>query len=199
MEPVEILIEADCLFESKPCALCGKSKGSGIHRKKNREEGKPFCPFKRQNGCAACGRAKGDDAHFGAAPSMNVFASRDPSVYRSLIETWKSVIGDRLREALPAVTFESVLVEGEVTFPKAAKRDQGNHRTLLEKATGDALEAGGWILDDTWDRFSFGNLEQRVEEGKSRTRLILFPRLEKTTEDRYTEPVPAPLPLGDLT
>lgn len=176
IEPVEVLIVAECQFEAKPCGLCGKPKSNTVHRKKNVDEGKPFCAFKRQNGCAACGAAKGDDAHFGAPPSLNVFSGRDPATYRSMIEQWKSVVLDRLREALPDERFGHVLVEGLVTFPKAARRDQGNHRVLLEKACGDALTEGGWLADDTWEQYIFGNLEHEIVPGRSATRLLIFPR-----------------------
>lgn len=173
IEPVEVLIVAECQFEAKPCGLCGKPKGSKVHTPKR----SATCPFKRQNGCAVCGKAKGHDDHFGAPPSLNIFGGRDPATYRSLIEQWKSVVLDRLREALPDERFAHVLVEGLATFPKASSgRDQGNHRVLIEKAVGDALEEGGWLVSDSWDHYEFGGLEQRVEPGVSATRLMLFAR-----------------------
>lgn len=42
--------------------------------------------------------------------------------------------------------------------PTAHKRDEGNFRTILEKALGDALQAGGWLPDDTPEHFTFGRL-----------------------------------------
>jgi hypothetical protein len=69
-----------------------------------------------------------------------------------------------------------VVVEGEVSFPDRAKRDQGNYRVLLEKVLGDVLVDGGWLDDDDWDRYEFGNLQRRDEGRVSRTRLMLFPQ-----------------------
>jgi hypothetical protein len=60
-------------------------------------------------------------------------------------------------------------------FPDRRRRDQGNHRFIVEKALGDALVAGGWLPDDTWEHYEFGGLAMRVERGESWTRLMLFP------------------------
>jgi hypothetical protein len=69
-----------------------------------------------------------------------------------------------------------VLVEGECTFPDRHRRDQGNHRFMVEKAMGDALTTGGYLEDDDWSRYEFGGLAHRYEKGVSRTRLLVFPR-----------------------
>jgi hypothetical protein len=65
-------------------------------------------------------------------------------------------------------------VEGQCTFPDRTRRDQGNHRFMLEKAMGDALVAGGWLEDDDWSRYEFGGLSAVYEKGVSRTRLMVF-------------------------
>ena len=63
-----------------------------------------------------------------------------------------------------------------MTFPNRIKRDQGNFRWMIEKALGDTLVGGGWLPDDTWDRYEFGGLTYKYEKGVSATRLMLFPR-----------------------
>lgn len=54
-----------------------------------------------------------------------------------------------------------------------SRRDEGNFRTPLEKALGDALTNGGWLLDDTPDTYHFGRLTFDPEPGEPRTQLLL--------------------------
>lgn len=62
----------------------------------------------------------------------------------------RPIPGDRLRAT------------AELLFPTARRRDEGNYRTALEKALGDALcphdpEAPfRWLSDDTPEHFTFG-------------------------------------------
>lgn len=69
----------------------------------------------------------------------------------------RPIPGDRLRAS------------AEVLFPITRRRDEGNYRTGLEKALGDALspaaskeerelglEPPRWLTDDTPDHFTFG-------------------------------------------
>ena len=69
-----------------------------------------------------------------------------------------------------------------ITVPDRKRRDQGNHRFLLEKALGDALVAGGWLDDDDWARYEFGGLQMVYERGVSAMRLFVFPS-EAARED----------------
>lgn len=177
LEPVFIEQVAECTFKAKPCGLCGKPKSNTLHRKKNVEEGLPFCRWKRQNGCARCGRAKGDLAHFGAPESFNVFAGRDPNVYRSLMDTWKAILVPLLEASELPKGLAHVLVEGEVSFGDGRERDQGNARVLIEKALGDALVSAGYLPADTWGHYEFGGYQRTEEHGVSAVRLVLFPTL----------------------
>lgn len=61
----------------------------------------------------------------------------------------------------------------ELRFPTLRRRDEGNFRTMLEKALGDALQGGGWLADDTPDFFTFGELVFSAERGEPLTRLVL--------------------------
>lgn len=56
---------------------------------------------------------------------------------------------------------------------RSARRDEGNYRTPLEKALGDALVNGGWLSDDTPDTFQFGRLTFDPDPGEPRTQLLL--------------------------
>jgi hypothetical protein len=126
-------------------------------------------------GCQVCGRAKTHPEHHGYPPSLNALGDGNRFMYRSLKETWEGLLVALLTEADLSSTFSRVVAEGEITFPDRRRRDQGNHRFLLEKALGDALVTGGWLADDDWDHFEFGGLAQRYEKGVARTRLMLFP------------------------
>lgn len=59
----------------------------------------------------------------------------------------------------------SVEAEALLMFPTKRKRDEGNFRTPLEKALGDALTQGGFLPDDTPDYYRFGKLEFSPQRG----------------------------------
>lgn len=107
-------------------------------------------------------------------PSLNTISGRGGHwQYTKARQLWYAVLIPALRGA-GMVPCESVHVEGHVTFPDRRKRDQGNYRSSLEKFLGDALQEGGWLVDDDWDRFQFGDLQAGYEKGVRRTRLVLF-------------------------
>jgi hypothetical protein len=133
------------------------------------------CAFQRSIGCATCGRPKKWRGHFGAPPSINPLGSGDPRMWQHIKEQWSELLEEELRAAGLRRGLSRLMVEGEAVFPQRAGRDQGNFRVIIEKALGDVLKAGGWLPDDTWDRYEFGNLVQRIQPGVSATRLMLFP------------------------
>jgi hypothetical protein len=125
--------------------------------------------------CRSCGQAKTHPDHHGYPPSLNALGDGNRFAYRNLKVAWETrflqLLGDTdLPHGLGRVT-----VEGVITFPTRARRDQGNYRFLLEKALGDALTAGGWLTDDDWTHYEFGGLQARYEKGVARTELLLFP------------------------
>lgn len=128
-----------------------------------------------KRGCATCKGSKTAIQHAGAPPSMNLLGSGNQFAYQAYKKAWQEAIIERLETADFPRPLGRVLAEGEVTFPDRRKRDQGNHRFFVEKALGDALTEGGWLADDDWSRYEFGNLTAEFEKGVSRTRLLLFP------------------------
>lgn len=62
-----------------------------------------------------------------------------------------------------------VEASARLTFPTRRRRDEGNWRSLIEKALGDALVAGGWLSDDTPDRYRFGACLIDTTPGPART------------------------------
>lgn len=170
LEPVEVTILGQCVYKAKPCGLCGKAKSHPSHRKKD-----GTCPFRRRLGCATCGQAKSWAGHLGAPESFNAMAGRDPNIYRAAVDRWAEALGPLLDASGLPRPLRRVTVEGEVSFGDGRERDQGNYRVIVEKALGDALVRGGFLLADTWSRYEFGGLQREDEPGVSRTRLMLFP------------------------
>lgn len=99
--------------------------------------------------------------------------------YHTVKKRWQLMLLERLADAELPRSLGRVLVEGTVTFPTRAKHDQGNYRFVVEKALGDALQHGGYLPDDSWEFYEFGNLHADYEKGVRRTRLVLFPLAEQ--------------------
>jgi len=147
------------------------------------------------SGCAhvlgdgrVCGGARHAFLH--NAPSLNTLGVRSGwQAMDTALKAWRAGMAVKLHESGLPRGLDSVLVEGVMTFPTRAKRDQGNHRYFLEKALGDALQkgnvdtrwwqdepvAGGWLDDDDWSRYEFGNLAFRYERGVRAIDLRIFP------------------------
>lgn len=127
-------------------------------------------------GCEQCGKGRHDIAHHGTPQSVRLFGSgANHFTYQTIKHAWQQRLTELLNVAELPKGLGRVLVEGEVCFPDRQRRDQGNHRFVVEKALGDALTAGGWLEDDDWSRFEFGQLAYRYEKGQSWTRLVVFP------------------------
>lgn len=189
IEPVHLVQERLCHFKAKPCRICGKPMANKVH---SEPPGTPECPGQRQNGCANCGRNKGDKAHYGAPKSYNSIGGGRGSgaaamVGANLKQTWQAIFTELLEASRLPKGLEAVWVEGEITFPdRREDRDQGNFRVVIEKALGDALQAGGWIERDDWTRYEFAGLTMRVDPGRSATAVTIFPRkrTDPNTQER---------------
>jgi hypothetical protein len=95
------------------------------------------------------------------------------SVGRNLKQKWQSNIETALMVAAVPRGLGSVLVSGRLEFPQRRRRDEGNFRTILEKACGDALVNGGWLEDDTPELYRFGGLELAAPFPRARTLLTI--------------------------
>lgn len=139
-------------------------------------------PYKKRpsgRGCQECGAAKFALEHLGHAASLRVLGSGNQFAYQNLKKAWQEALTLALQASGLPKGLGRVYVEGEMCFPDQIKRDQGNHRFIVEKALGDALVAGGWLPDDDWTRYEFGGLTHRYEKGMSWTRLMLFPAVQE--------------------
>jgi hypothetical protein len=105
-------------------------------------------------------------------PSLNVIAGRGSRfAFAKAKRRWQTDLGLLLMaEALPR-GLDRVEASAVLSFPTRRRRDEGNFRALLEKALGDALVEGGWLPDDTPDRFRFGAVT--FATGPARTELQL--------------------------
>lgn len=105
-------------------------------------------------------------------PSLNVIAGRGSRfAFAGAKRRWQTDLGLLLMaEALPR-GLDRVEASAVLSFPTRRRRDEGNFRALLEKALGDALVEGGWLPDDTPDRFRFGAVT--FATGPARTELEL--------------------------
>lgn len=138
--------------------------------------------FKRRkdtkNVCESCGRGKGNLLHQGYPPSMNIqmqaSGSKARYAYQNVKDAWQEQLY-RLLRASELRPVEAVLVEGQMCFPDRRRRDQGNFRYMLEKALGDALVEGGYIADDDWQHYSFGNLRYAYMKSYAWTMITIHP------------------------
>lgn len=76
---------------------------------------------------------------------------------------------------------EEVTVGAALRFPTRRRRDEGNFRTPLEKALGDALVEGGYLADDTPDHFRFDRVVFLQEPGPAQTLLTFKWSRRRTT------------------
>lgn len=110
----------------------------------------------------------------GIPKSLNAVGSRGSHhAWNREKKKWEGMIFIGLRQA--KVPEGLVYVEATAVLhpPTKHKRDEGNFRAILEKALGDILQVGGWLVDDSDAEFRFGRLEFAGPEKPPRTILVL--------------------------
>jgi hypothetical protein len=111
--------------------------------------------------------------HLGCPPSFNQIGFRSHWAKGQRVKKeWQDIIWALLLAAKVPRPLATCTVTASLRFPTRHRRDEGNYRTILEKACGDALQLG-WLLDDTPDFYSFGALTFEPERGRHRTTLHL--------------------------
>jgi hypothetical protein len=101
-------------------------------------------------------------------PSLNQSGARGHwRTFHKTKKAWQATIEVLLLADFgqPPRPFDRCRVETKLMFPQSRRRDSGNFRALLEKATGDALVNGRWLTDDTPDRYQFADPLITVERG----------------------------------
>lgn len=140
-------------------------------------------------GCAVCNGAKGAMQHIGTPQSFNALARVNPHTYQNWKKHWSPRLAELLEAARLPRPLAHVRAHGLVCFPDRTQRDQGNFRVLLEKVLGDVLVNGaeelgidGWLEDDNWDYYEFGNLRRTYAKGEAWTEVTLVPTLPLAKE-----------------
>lgn len=129
---------------------------------------------RKSPGCEVCRKGKLDMAHVGTPMSLNNNgAAANSFSYQTSKKKWEGRLTQLLVDAQVPRSLKYVFVEGQMCFADSARRDQGNFRFMVEKALGDALVAGGWLPDDSWEFYEFGRLHYAYEKGTAWTALTL--------------------------
>lgn len=130
-------------------------------------------------GCVECRQPRYALEHIGHSESLNALGDGNRFAYRAMKTGWEQALTLALEASDLPRALERVTVEGLMCFPDRRRRDQGNHRFIVEKALGDALVTGGWLADDSWDHYEFGGLRMQHIKSESWTRLMLFPAVRE--------------------
>lgn len=151
----------------------GQDSLTVVHRRDHAYK-KPKGSTKKHPRCDVCGRGKSNMAHVGTPASLNVHGSgANRFTYQNMKKAWAGVLTELLEEADLPRPLAAVHATGVCCFPDRTRRDQGNYRFILEKALGDVLTEGGWLEDDDWDRYQFGDLGKTYEAGVAFTAVTL--------------------------
>lgn len=151
---------------------------------------------KGTRGCQVCKGAKYAPQHLGHSESVNSIIGGGHFIYQSQLKGWKEAICLALVETELPKPCSRIYVQGTMCFPRKYNKgpDQGNHRFIVEKAMGDALEngygystgskkkgtyewhqviPGGWVKNDDWKTYEFSDLAYEMRPGESWTHLII--------------------------
>lgn len=110
----------------------------------------------------------------GTPPSMNQVGLRSHwSVGRAEKLKWEGWLGIALLEQRVPKGLKSVQASAALRFKQRRRRDEGNHRMLIEKALGDVLVSAGYLPDDTPDLYRFGRVELLAPCEKPETIVVL--------------------------
>lgn len=138
------------------------------------------CAFKLKTGtkhvCMNCGEQRLDPKH--GAFSYQRFAGSGGNrfVYQKMKKAWEEMfLGLLALQPLPTPCTH-IEVMGLICFPDRVSRDEDNFRYLYSKFLGDALQHGGYLVNDDWSSYRFRELDRaECEPGKQWTRLLLMP------------------------
>lgn len=107
-------------------------------------------------------------------PSMNTYSHAHWRKFHSIKKTWQAIFAEELMVLRREIgRAGSVHATASLRFPQRRRRDEGNYRAALEKALGDALVQGGFLVDDTPEYFTFGAVTFEEEKGANQTTVIL--------------------------
>lgn len=137
-------------------------------------------PFKLKKGtkhvCDTCGanRLHPDHGCFSWQAQSRLIDNRH--VRKSTNDLWQEMYVDRLGGLEIPRPCSFIEVAGRISFPSHAKgsRDEINYMYPIAKFLGDALQRGGWLVDDDWASFRFRELDLAgVTPGVQRLELMI--------------------------
>lgn len=116
-----------------------------------------------------------------APPSMNTNELRSHwRGFDKAKQTWQDYCAVELmklqaRQRIKKDAYQRAIAGAFIRFAaRAARRDTGNYRGLVDKALGDAMVEGRFIPDDDAAHFYFGGVEFDPERGPDRTLIWVF-------------------------
>lgn len=128
--------------------------------------------------CVQCDHVYSNIVHHGYPQSLNVGGSGfNIHVFQGMKQAWQRRFFTLMTEAEVPSPLSRVTAEGMIVFPDRIGRDQGNFKFLIEKALGDALQEGGWLVDDEFypePHYEFGGLVGKYVKDVAQTRIMLF-------------------------
>lgn len=112
--------------------------------------------------------------HGKVPPSYNAYQRASWQKQARLKREWENLMAQLLMVSRVARgPWDYVEASVTLRFPTRRRRDEGNYKTPIEKALGDALVNGGWLPDDTGDHFRVTTVQIEDEPGPERMRLEL--------------------------
>jgi hypothetical protein len=107
-------------------------------------------------------------------PSLNAVGFHSHwTVGRKAKQDWEQWLSIALMEQRVPKGLKRVEATATLRFKQKRRRDEGNHRTLLEKALGDVLQGRGYLEDDTPDFYRFGRLTMLAPVPQPETIVVL--------------------------
>lgn len=107
-------------------------------------------------------------------PSFNRVGSRGgQQAFHREKKKWQGIFETLMLATGFPREWESITVTVRLTFPEKRKRDEGNFRSLIEKALADALVNGRWIPDDTPEHFFLERVHFEQQTGRPKTNIEL--------------------------
>lgn len=110
----------------------------------------------------------------GTPPSFNAVGLHSHwTKGRKAKRDWQQWLSIALMEQKVPRGLKQVRASAALRFKQRRRRDEGNFRVVVEKALGDALVEGGWLADDTPDRYRFGAVELLAPVDRPETIVVL--------------------------
>lgn len=132
-----------------------------------------------------CGRSDVHPRHHAYPPSYNQMGSGDPRGYQQRKKHWDDLFVMLLEGSGMPKGVGRVMVEATICVPAKRDRDKGNLQFFADKSLGDALQQGGWLLNDSWREYDFGHYGMVWSPGEAWSRFQLFPDWETPGWERF--------------